>query len=109
MFKTQAELKAHEEKELLKVLTDYRKKYKEFERSMINNNFKILEKEVKSLDSMNAKFAAEKNKFCKRMGFNNDTEAERQIEQLQIDWDAQKQPMLKEIEQLKSNCAELQA
>lgn len=91
------------------MLTDYRKKYKEFEKSMINNNFKILEKEIKNLDSMNAKFAAEKSKFCKRMGFNNDKQAERQIEELQSDWDAQKQPMLKEIEQLKAHCAELQA
>ena len=79
LFKTQAELKKHEEKELLTVLKDYRQKYQQFERNMTNHNFKGLEKEVKQLEQMNAKFLAEKTKFCKRVGFKNDEEVERQI------------------------------
>jgi hypothetical protein len=47
LFKSQTEIKKTEEKELLTVLKDYRKKYQEFERNLINHNFKTLEKEVK--------------------------------------------------------------
>lgn len=54
------------------MLTDYRQKYKEFERTMITHNFKNLEKEVKSIETMNAKFLAEKTKYCKRVGFKTD-------------------------------------
>lgn len=31
---------------------------------------------------MNAKFLAEKTKFCKRVGFKNDAEAEKQIDEM---------------------------
>ena len=108
LFKSQTEIKKTEEKELLTVLKDYRKKYQEFERNLINHNFKTLEKEVKQLEQMNAKFLAEKNKFCKRVGFKSDKQAQKQIDEMQTEWDQLKIPINKEIEQLKAKCAELQ-
>lgn len=109
LFKSQTLLKKHEEKELVRVLCDYRKKYREFEKSMVSHNFKNLEKEVRALEQMNNKFEAEKTKFCKRVGFKNEQDAERQIEEVQTDWSQLKLPLLREIDELKVKCAELQA
>ena len=53
MYKEQATLKQDEEKELVKVLADYKKKYEEFSKAMkkSKDTFKMYEGEIKNMNS----------------------------------------------------------
>jgi hypothetical protein len=127
----QTALKQNEEKELVKVLTDYKQKHEEFSKAMKKSRetFRMYEGEIKNLTSRANELTLMKKKL---MGMNPHPQAsgggkkgkqhkvEQQVvadsnpyseeayEKMQSEWNAEKEMLNKEKEELMQMCKEMQ-
>jgi len=105
LYRQQTEIKTQEEKELAKVLADYRKKYEEFNKAMKKSRetFKTYEGEIKNLNFRANELAALKKKLSqgdKKRGGHTVAQAEADIEKQQAAWAKDKEALLAEKERL---------
>ena len=123
----QTALKQNEEKELVKVLTDYKQKHEEFSKAMKKSRetFRMYEGEIKNQTSRVNELAQMKKKL---MGINQHPQAsgkkgkqqqkieqqaenpytEEAYEKMQSEWNAEKEALNKEKEELMQMCKEIQ-
>lgn len=127
LYKQQTEQKLNEQKELLKILKDYKQKYTEFEKATkkTKDYYKNFEKEIRQLDvkrkdlqkiksQLEQKTSQGKKKGKGAKSSGNDQAAkqeaeDKEVEDMRKNWLAQKDNMAKERETLKAECADLQA
>ena len=110
MFKKETEKKKIEEGELLKCLTEYKGKYKEFEK-MTNKSkqgFKQNNKDLNKLTQETDRLNTEKARLAKRLGFADTEEANAQIQEMEAKWEQEKVALTEERDRLKELCAQLQ-
>jgi hypothetical protein len=127
----QTALKQNEEKELVKVLTDYKQKHEEFSKAMKKSRetFRMYEGEIKNLTSRANELTLMKKKL---MGMNphpqtsgggkkgkqhkveqqvvadSNPYSEEAYEKMQSEWNAEKEMLNKEKEELMQMCKEMQ-
>ena len=112
LYRQQTEIKTQEEKELAKVLADYRKKYDEFSKAMKKSRetFKTYEGEIKNLNFRANELAALKKKLSqgdKKRGGLTVAQIEADIEKQQAEWAKDKEALLAEKEKLAAFSNEL--
>jgi len=103
-------IKVGEEKELLKVLKDYKAKYVELEKHTKQSakNTRQFEKEVKSLHNTKKKLEGQKKVFLESAGgIDVDDPNNSEIQEIEKEWETAKAKILEEREQLKERCAQL--
>ena len=128
MYIEQTALKQNEEKELVKVLTDYKQKHEEFSKAMKKSRetFRMYEGEIKNLTSRVNELTQMKKRL---MGINSHPQAggkkgkrveqqqqvvaenpytEEAYEKMQSEWNAEKEALNKEKEELMQMCKEMQ-
>ena len=118
IYLSQTERKKEEEKELLKILKDYRQKFTEFDKAnrKTREYYKNFEKEIRALDQKKKDLERQKEVFeqkssskksGKKAQASNELQHE-EINKLQKDWEDQKAAILADQSSLKEQCALLQ-
>ena len=112
IYLKQTEKKREEEKELLKILKDYRQKFTEFDKAnkKTKDYYKNFEKEIRALDTKRKDLERQKD-LMEQKSKKGAKKGEGQVdvvEKLQKQWDEQKTAMTAERELLKEHCARLQ-
>ena len=112
IYLKQTEKKKEEEKELLKILKDYRQKFTEFDKAnkKTKDYYKNFEKEIRALDSKRKDLERQKELLEQKTkkGGKKGEGQEDVVEKMQKQWDEQKATFTTERDQLKEHCARLQ-
>ena len=114
IYRQQNVVKIEEEKELVKVYNDYKKKYEEFSKSMkrSKDTFKVYETEIRGMNSKIQEMQRLKKQLSekkgKKGGSGNDANASEEANKLLSQWEQEKEVLAKDREDLKQQCQELQ-
>ena len=112
VYQEQAAIKMEEEKELVKVFNDYKKKHDEFSKAMkkSKDTFKVYEQEIKNMNARIQDLLKTKKTI---QGKKKQTAAasqakEKELEEVAARWNEEKEKMTQEREMLKQMCSEIQ-
>ena len=114
IYRQQNVVKIEEEKELVKVYNDYKKKYEEFSKSMkrSKDTFKVYETEIRGMNSKIQEMQRLKKQLSEKKGkkgsSGNDANASEEANKLLSQWEQEKEVLAKDREDLKQQCQELQ-
>ena len=113
VYRQQNVIKIEEEKELVKVYNDYKKKYEEFSKSMkrSKDTFKVYETEIRGMNSKiqeMQKMKKQLNEKKGKKGAANEANPSEEATKIQGLWEQEKEVLAKEREDLKQQCQELQ-
>ena len=114
IYRQQNVVKIEEEKELVKVYNDYKKKYEEFSKSMkrSKDTFKVYETEIRGMNSKIQEMQRLKKQLSEKKGkkgsSGNDANASEEVNKLLSQWEQEKEVLAKDREDLKQQCQELQ-
>ena len=116
IYGEQTKVKEGEEKELQRVLADYKKKHDEFSKAMkkSKDTFRVYEAEIKNMNHRVLELQQIKKKLLgDKKGKKGATESigasakEAEIEKITSEWNAEKESLNKEKEELMAQCKEL--
>ena len=107
IYRQQNVVKIEEEKELVKVYNDYKKKYEEFSKSMkrSKDTFKVYETEIRGMNSKIQEMQRLKKQLSEKKGkkgsSGNDANASEEANKLLSQWEQEKEVLAKDREDLK--------